>query len=126
MAKRKGKSVSFDAMVKFFLQYHNIPTKKDIDRLLERIDRLEALIQRAAGPGAARNAGGSERRSRPKGEATAADTVLAVVRRAGREIGFADIKKQSGFEDKKLRNIIYRLSKLDRIRRVRRGVYATK
>ncbi|MBI9086373.1 MAG: hypothetical protein JEZ11_22420 [Desulfobacterales bacterium] len=125
MAKRKGKSVSFDAMVKFFLQYHNIPTKKDIDRLLERIDRLEALVQRTAGPGVARNTG-SERRSRPKGEATAADTVLGVVRRAGREIGFADIKKQSGFDDKKLRNIIYRLSKLDRIRRVRRGVYAAK
>ena len=123
MAKRKGKSVSFDAMVKFFLQYHNIPTKKDIDRLMERIDRLEGLIQRAGGGGIARNAGGSERRARPKGEATAADIVLGVIGRAGGEIGFADIKKQTGFDDKKLRNIIYRLSKLDRIRRVRRGFY---
>jgi len=41
MAKKKGKSVSFDAMVKFFLQYYNIPTRNDIIKLMDKIDRLE-------------------------------------------------------------------------------------
>jgi len=44
MTRRKGKSVSFDAMVKFFMQYYNIPTKKDIEKLIERMDRLEKVI----------------------------------------------------------------------------------
>ncbi len=34
MARKKGKSISFDAMVKFFMQYYNIPTRKDIDKLM--------------------------------------------------------------------------------------------
>lgn len=123
MAKRKGKSVSFDAMVKFFLQYHSIPTKKDIDRIVARMDRLEEAVRHLAGQGANRSPGG-ERRGRAKGEATATDTVVDVIRQAGREIGFAEIRKQTGFNDKKLRNIIYRLTKIGRIRRVRRGVYA--
>ena len=45
MARRKGKSISFDAMVKFFMQYYNIPTKKDIEKLIERMDRLEKVIK---------------------------------------------------------------------------------
>ena len=43
MAKKK--SVSFDAMVKFFMQHYNIPTKKDVDRIMDRLDRLEGLVK---------------------------------------------------------------------------------
>ena len=45
MQKRKGKAVSFDAMVKFFMQNYNIPTKKDVDRLMAKLDRLENLLK---------------------------------------------------------------------------------
>ena len=45
MAKRRGKQVSFDAMVKFFMQYYNIPTKKDVEKLMAKMDRLEQLIK---------------------------------------------------------------------------------
>ena len=45
MARKKGKSISFDAMIKFFMQYYNIPTKKDIEKLIERMDRLEKVIK---------------------------------------------------------------------------------
>ena len=123
MAKRKGKSVSFDAMVKFFLQYHNIPTKKDIDRLMVRMDRLEKLIQNSAAPSSGKSAGSVERKPRVRAEETAADAVLQVIRQAGGEIGFAQIKDHTEFDDKKLRNIIYRLNKIGRIQRIRRGVY---
>jgi len=44
MAKKKGNYVSFDAMVKFFIKYYNIPTRKDIDKLMTKMDRLEMLI----------------------------------------------------------------------------------
>jgi len=40
MTRKKGKPVSFDAMVKFFMQSYNIPTKKDMNKLMDRLDRL--------------------------------------------------------------------------------------
>jgi len=46
MARRKGKSISFDAMIKFFMQNYDIPTKRDMDKILARIDQLEALIKK--------------------------------------------------------------------------------
>ncbi len=48
MPKRKGKTPSFDAMVKFFMQQYNIPTKQDVDRLMAKLDRLENLINQSA------------------------------------------------------------------------------
>jgi len=45
MSRRKGKVVSFDAMVKFFMQNYNIPTKKDVERIMARLDRLENLLK---------------------------------------------------------------------------------
>ncbi|MDJ0830052.1 MAG: hypothetical protein QNI92_09395, partial [Desulfobacterales bacterium] len=45
MTRRKGKSVSFDAMVKFFMQQYNIPTRKDVDKMIVRLDRIERLIR---------------------------------------------------------------------------------
>jgi hypothetical protein len=38
-------------------------------------------------------------------------------------VGFADIKSRTGYEEKKLRNIIFRLNKIGKIKRKERGVY---
>ena len=45
MPTKKGKTISFDAMVKFFMQNYNIPTKKDVDKVMAKLDRLENLIE---------------------------------------------------------------------------------
>jgi hypothetical protein len=121
VAKRKGKSVSFDAMIKFFLQYHGIATKKDIDRVMDRLDRLERTIRQAGL--SEKSAGGPSRRIRTRVSKSAADTVLGVVQSSRRALGFADIREKTGFDDKKLRNIIFRLNKFGKIRRVSRGMY---
>ena len=125
MAKRKGKSISFDAMVKFFMQSYKIPTRKDVDKLMVRLDRLEALIKSRAGAGTrgriARKVvvGG---RSGPGGK-TASDTVQDIVKKARKGVGFGDIQAKTGYDEKKLRNIIFRLNKLGRIKRKSRGLY---
>jgi len=77
MTKKKGKAVSFDAMVKFFMQYYDLPTKTDIEKLGDRIDRLEMLVREVAARGAAvghRRPGGKTRLV-----ATAADKVYAAL-----------------------------------------------
>ncbi len=125
MAKRKGKSVSFDAMVKFFMQSYSIPTKKDVDKLMIRLDRLEALIKSQTHVGArgrlARKVVVGGRRG-PGGK-TASDTVLDIVKKSRIGVGFADIQGKTGYDEKKLRNIIFRLNNLGRIKRKSRGLY---
>jgi len=121
MPRKKGKSVSFDAMVKFFMHTYNIPTKQDIDRINARLDRIERLLVNAeAGKG--RRSGGAKSTGK-QALNTASDTVLAVIQRHKDGIGFGDIQIQTGFAEKKLRNIIFRLNKTGKIRPKSRGIY---
>lgn len=126
MPKKKGKSPSFDAMVKFFMQSYDIPTKKDLDRLVIRMDRLEKLLRSIPTGGRRRNTArsGGSRGGEGKSPATAANAVLDVIRLYPDGIGLADIQEKTGYGDKKLRNVIYRLNRMGKIRRVSRGIYA--
>lgn len=125
MTRRRGKQVSFDTMVKFFMKSYNIPTRKDVDKIIARIDRLEKLIlnlsalkgQRLRGTDMG-FAGG-----RAKSVLTATDMVLDVIRRYKNGVGFKEIQAQTGFEEKKIRNIIFRLDKIGKIKRISRGIY---
>jgi len=125
MAKRKGKSVSFDAMVKFFIRNYNIPTRRDVDKLNARLDRLEKLIRAStsfsgrSSPAAGAAGSGPGERS----VITATDMVLEVIRSYPQGAGFGDIQAVTGFEGKKIRNVIYRLDKTKKITRKRRGIY---
>jgi hypothetical protein len=119
MSKRKGKAVSFDAMVKFFMQNYNIPTKKDVDKLMARLDRLENLIKNSA-IGAHNSK--AQIRSR-KAALSAVDIVLDAIKRSRHGLGFAEIQAKTGFDEKKIRNIIFRLNKSGKITRKRRGIY---
>ena len=120
MPKRKGKPISFDAMVKFFMQNYNIPTKKDVDKLMAKLDRLENLIKTAMASGGYPVKGqvGSS-----KTAVAAVDMVFDAIKRSRRGLGFSDIQAKTGFGDKKIRNIIFRLNKIGKIKRKRRGIY---
>lgn len=127
MARKKGKSVSFDAMVKFFLQYYNIPTRRDIDKIMAQMDRIENLVRQSAVMDKGRRVSAGRT---PKGSAatgtpamTASDMALDVIKRFRKGVGFAEIQARTGFGDKKLRNIIFRLHKMGKIIRKSRGVY---
>lgn len=130
MTKKKGKAVSFDAMVKFFIQYYDLPTKTDIDKLVDRIDGLEMLVREMAAGGVAggRLTGKALRRRavKPRSAKTAADKVYAALKTFKTGADLADVQAKTGFDIKKLRNLIYRLHKLGRIQRQSRGVYRVK
>jgi len=121
MVRKKVKSISFDAMVKFFIQNYNIATKKDIDKLNDKLDSIEKLIKTAN-----TEKGSSASGSQPRGGANpnASDKVLNTIKVSGTKgISFAQIKIKTGYKEKKLRNIIYRMDKLGKIIRKERGIY---
>ncbi|CAB5129413.1 hypothetical protein D3OALGA1CA_3135 [Olavius algarvensis associated proteobacterium Delta 3] len=122
MVKKRGKQVSFDAMVKFFMIQYEIPTKRDVDRLMAKMERLEMLITASQGP-SARRGGRKSSGAKGKGALTASDMVLLTIRRFKQGASFSDIQSKTGFGEKKLRNIIFRLNKLGKIKRKSRGVY---
>jgi len=129
--KRKRKAPSVDAMMRFFLQYYNIPTKQDVDRILERVDRLEALIRagNASGTGAGKRGkpktlGRKKRNAEARSRKTATEQVIKLIEASPKGIDVAALKTQSGFDDKKVRNIVFRLCKEGAIKRIGRGIYA--
>ena len=124
MTKKKGKSVSFDAMVKFFMQAYDIPSKKDVDKVMSRIKHLEDIIKKTAAYEKS-NHGKHRGRIADKtlASGSASDKVFEIVKRYKNGVSFAKIKEKTDFNDKKLRNIIYRLDKTNKISRLKRGVY---
>jgi predicted secreted Zn-dependent protease len=116
MPAKSDRPKSFDTMVKYFLRYYNIPTKKDMDKLNAKMDRLETLISNTT----TRKLKGSPRSRYGN---TASGIVLEVIREAEDGIRFSDLQDQTGFNEKKLRNIVFRLNKLEKIKPKSRGVY---
>ena len=55
---------------------------------------------------------------------TATDKVLKVINRSKRGVDVAALKKKIGFDDKKLRNIIFRAYREGKIQRAGRGLYS--
>ena len=116
--KRKG-AIGFDAMVRFFMHKYEIPTTRDLQKLNAQLDRLEALINSKS------SATPKQRKGDPKadGLVPAGEAVLKAIKRSKQGLKFADIQAKTGYPDKKIRNIIFRLNKLSKIKRHSRGVY---
>lgn len=118
MTEKKRRAPSFDTMIKFFLKQYNFATKQDIHRLVQKVENLERLISSGAS---------SSTRTRSQGKTlkhkSASDLVIDVISDIGSGANFADIQSKTQYEDKKLRNIIYRLTKQGKIRRKKRGLY---
>jgi hypothetical protein len=55
--------------------------------------------------------------------ATAADTIFEVIKSKKAGIDTSDLIKETDFEEKKVRNIIYKLKKQNKIKAAKRGVY---
>lgn len=109
------------------MQYYNIPTRQDIDKLMAKMDRLEILIKSSAISGKGRGTSGIKtargKASTGRSAMTSFDMALEVIKRFRNGVGFAEIQSRTGFGDKKLRNIIFRLHKMGKIVRKSRGVY---
>ncbi len=127
MAKRKGKTVTFDAMVKFFMQTYDIPTKRDVEKLLAKLDRIEKLLKSVDISGQPERAPGRRQTTyklrRGSGAMTATEKVYQVVENHKQGIGVNELSLKTGFDVKKIRNVIFRLHKNNMIRRKSRGLY---
>lgn len=123
MAKKKVKSVNVDSMFKAFIKSYDIATKQDVEKVSAKLDRLEKLLKQSPGKVVKAAPGGKENEVVDKADMTASGAVLKVIRNSRQGADFARIQAKTGFEDKKLRNIIFRLNKIGKIARKTRGIY---
>jgi hypothetical protein len=56
-------------------------------------------------------------------QATATDKILRIIKRSQKGVDVPTLKKKTGFDDKKVRNIVFRASKEGKIKKSGRGVY---
>ncbi|MBU1170631.1 MAG: hypothetical protein KKD44_13805 [Proteobacteria bacterium] len=122
MAKKKVKSVNVDSMFKAFIKSYDIASRQDVEKVSAKIDRLEKLLKQTSGK-TIKAPGGKEKEIVDKSDLTASGAVLKVIRNSRQGADFARIQSKTGFEDKKLRNIIFRLNKIGKIERKTRGIY---
>lgn len=111
-------SSALDSIIRSLISDYRIATSNDISRIIERLDRIERLISRNISDSG---------RTRKNGDMTrmtsASSVVLSVIKESKGGADFNQIKHLTGYDDKKLRNIIFRLNKINRITRLSRGIY---
>lgn len=113
-------SNTFDSIIKSLLNEYKIATTNDISRIIDRLDRIERLISKATlEPGRTRKSGDTGRLT------SASSVVFSVIKESKDGADFSQIKNKTGYDDKKLRNIIFRLNKIGKIKRLERGIYVT-
>ncbi len=56
-------------------------------------------------------------------QGTSTDAVLAIIKRSKKGVDVATLKQKTGFDDKKIHNIIYKLKKKGLVKSVSKGVY---
>ena len=124
MTRKKRKPASFDAMVKLFLRNYDIPTRKDVDVIMAKLDRIESLIKSGTLSGKTKAGTETNAKRRKNSKAgTASETIYQIIKRSRTGVGFADIRAKTGYGEKKVRNTIYRLHSMGKITRKSRGLY---
>ncbi|MBW1706375.1 MAG: hypothetical protein JRJ86_14595 [Deltaproteobacteria bacterium] len=87
------------------------------EKLMEKVESLEKTkdVKKPSGPA-------SSRAKAPK-KVTDGDAVLAIIRRHRKGINSAVLREKTGFEGRKIRDIVYRLKKGGKIKVVGKGTY---
>lgn len=102
---------------------------KGIESVAGQIEDLVAVQEEKKEAKPAKKAAPAKKKSaavKKRKPATAADTVLEIIKRSRKGVGIAAIKKKTGYNDKKIHNIVYKLKKLDKIQNVSKGIYIKK
>ncbi|MFC1857918.1 GIY-YIG nuclease family protein [Thermodesulfobacteriota bacterium] len=96
---------------------------KTIENLIKPIENIEKSGSTPKRKSAKKKAATKVVKARTVKKMTASDQVLGVIRRSKKGVGMAALKTKTGFEDKKIQNIVFKLKKQGKIKSPERGVY---
>jgi len=116
-------------MIKFFMIRFEIPTRQDIQKVMNRLDQLEKAIKKVAANGKTRQSGSSKtssnnaRLSERNPASNASEIILKAIQDSIDGLDYAGIYEITHFDEKRIRNTLHRLYKAGKIQRRRRGQY---
>jgi len=102
---------------------------KELTKLVKQTEKLAAAFGKAEKPKAqsvkARTQATAVAKKTPAkgGQKTDTDKVLAIINRSKKGVDTAALMKKTGFDQKKVRNILHRTYKQGKITRVEKGSY---
>jgi len=102
---------------------------KELTRLVSQTKKLSAALGKAEKPKAksvkARTKATAVAKKTPAkgGNKTDTDRILAIINRSKKGVDTAALMKKTGFDQKKVRNILHRTYKQGKITRVQKGSY---
>ena len=102
---------------------------KKTESLLKSFDKLDkpkAKPAKAKAPKKTPLKKAAVKKPSPKKAATvtAADTVLAIIKRSKKGVGKAALMEKTGYKQKKISNLVFKLKKQGKIKSVGKGVYS--
>ncbi|MBL7225469.1 MAG: hypothetical protein ISS59_04990 [Desulfobacteraceae bacterium] len=97
---------------------------KSLKQATEKIENLMKKVEKLDKPQASKKprAKALPKAKAPK-KASDSDTVLAIIARSKKGVDGATLRKKTGFEGRKIRDIVYRLKKRGKIKVEGKGVY---
>ena len=100
---------------------------KELTKLVNQIEKLAASLRKAEKPKAksvkTKAKAVSKKVSTKGGKKTDTDKVLAIINRSKKGVDTATLMKKTGFDQKKVRNMLNRTYKQGKITRVEKGIY---
>ena len=113
---------------------------RDIKALEKKLAKLIKAYEKPQRPKAAKKVKRKTVKAKPKRRAvakktvrrkkapqiTATEQILRIIKRSRKGVDVPTLKTKTGFQDKKVRNIIFRASKEGKIKKVGRGIYVGK
>jgi DNA replicative helicase MCM subunit Mcm2 (Cdc46/Mcm family) len=93
------------------------------EKIAEKLDKLETVQVPKTSKARTGVKAKTERVAKRSAKATAIDTVFDIIKRSRKGADTTALKHKTGFDDKKIWNIINRLKQQKRIKSERKGVY---
>ena len=99
--------------------------RRKTEQMAKKLDKLEKPkpVKRAKAKTAARVRAARKGTTRKAAKATAIGTILDIITRAEKGVGTATLKKRTGFESKKIFNVINSLKAKGKIKSLEKGLY---
>ena len=104
--------------------------KKSLEKVASDLKKIAGQVERLAGKLEAQSKAAPAKKTIAKKvskktatQPTAADTVYKVIARLKKGANMAAIKQKTGYDNKKIHNLVYKLKKQGRIKSPAKGVY---
>ena len=103
--------------------------KKSLEKVASDLKKIAGQVERLAGKLEAQSKAAPAKKtvakkvSKKPAQPTAADTVYKVIARLKKGASMAAIKQKTGFDNKKIHNLVYKLKKQGKIKSEIMGVY---